>query len=64
MAGINDLFPHRFLDGAMRVEAELDRARGLAPALSNPDDRNIIERYIAELEALQCFDLAKARPAP
>ncbi len=64
MAAINDLLPHRFLDGAMRVEAELDRARGLILSLNNPDDRNIIERYIAELEAIQFIDLGRARPAP
>ena len=63
MAGINDLFTNRFMDGALRVEAELDRAHRLLLSLNNPDDRGSIERYIAELEALQCLDLGRRRQA-
>ena len=63
MAGLNDLFPNRFIGAAVRVEAEIDRARCLSLTLNNPDDLNIIERYIAELEALQRFDLGRDRLA-
>ncbi len=61
---LNDLFSHRFMDGALRVEAELARAHRLLLTLNNPDDRGSIERYIAELEALQCLDLGRQRPMP
>lgn len=43
---------------AMDLAEELGRARRVALALNDPADLCILERYIAELEALQGFDSA------
>ncbi len=45
---------------AVDLAEELGRARRVALALNDPADLCILERYIAELEALQGFESATA----
>ncbi|GEM_PF-3509402 len=37
---------------AADLSGEIDRARRIGEALADPADRNIVQRYIAELETL------------
>ncbi len=48
---------------AADLSEELGRARRVVLALSNPRDLHIIERYIAELEALQILADTTSIPA-